>query len=120
MTSTVLPIWVTDSFKPARAGLIGGETDLLHGLDIVRKLDTRVRFGSNQFRIGRGELGMMTFNEKHHWVSDLVATACAYAKLDEYFGKLQKLQMAPLQAHGDFGDRFGSSGSGQNQKSAVW
>ena len=53
-----------------------------------------------------GELEMMTFNEKHHWVSTLVPTACAYKKLDGYCGKLQKSQMEALQAQGDFADHL--------------
>ena len=61
MESTVLPIWVTDPFKPVRTRLIEGEAELLSGLDIVRKLDIRARFGSNQFRVWRCELEMGTF-----------------------------------------------------------
>ena len=49
---------------------------------------------------------MVTYNEKHHWVFPLVATACAYAKLGEYLGKLQKSQILALGAHGDFGDHL--------------
>ena len=82
----------------------GGE--LLSGLDIISKLDIRVRFGSKQFRVGRCELEMMTFNEKHHWVFHLVPTAFDYAKLDAYLGKLQKSQMEALQVQGDIGDHL--------------
>ena len=49
---------------------------------------------------------MMTFNEKHHWVFSLVPTSCSYAKLGGYFAKLQKSQMAALQAQGDFADHL--------------
>ena len=65
ITSTVLPIWATDSFKPVRVRLIGGKTELHSGLDIVRELDITVGFGSDHFRVGQGELAMMTYNEKH-------------------------------------------------------
>ena len=66
VTSAVLPIWVSDSFKPVRARLIEGKTELLSRIDIVRELDIRARCGIKQFAVGRGELEMMTFNEKHH------------------------------------------------------
>ena len=63
--------------------------ELLLCLDIRRKLDIAVVFGSDQFRVGQGESEMMTYNEKHHWVIPLVPTACAYAKLDDYFWKIK-------------------------------
>ena len=66
--SAVLPIWITDTFIPARMRMIDGMTELLLGLDIIRKLDTTVVFGSNQFRVGQGESEMVTYNGKHHWV----------------------------------------------------
>ena len=113
-TSTALPIWATDSFKPVRVSLIEGKTELLSRLDIVRKLDIRAEFGRKRFRAGQGELEMMTFNEKHHWVFPLVPTACSYAKLGGYLGKLQKSQMEGLQVQGFFGS-FGSPESGQSQ-----
>ena len=93
----------TGSFKPATVRLIEGKTELLPGLDIVSKLYIGVEFGRNRFRAGRGELGMMTFNEKRHWVFPLVPTDWAYAKLDGYFGKLQKSEIEALQVQGDFG-----------------
>ena len=40
-----------------------GENRITMGLDIVRKLDITVVFGSDHFRVGQGELGMMTYNE---------------------------------------------------------
>ena len=43
----------------------------------------------------------MAFNEKHHWVFSLVPTACDYAKLSEYFGKLRGLDIEALQVQGD-------------------
>ena len=91
--STVLPIWSTDSFRPARLRLIDGMTELLLRLDIVRKLDITVVFGSDHFRVGQGELEMMTYNEKHRWVCHLVPTACDYAKLNDYFWKMQNGQI---------------------------
>ena len=51
-------------------------------------------------------MGAMTFNEEHRWVFPLVPTACDYAKLDEYFGKLRNAKIAALQAHGDFGNHL--------------
>ena len=83
MKSTVLPIWMTDSFRPVRARLVEGMKELLLGLDIIRKLDISVVFGRDHFRVGQGELEMMTYIEKHHWVFPLVPTACAYTKLND-------------------------------------
>ena len=71
IASTVLPICFTDSFKPMRARAVGGKTELLPGLDIVRKLDITVVFGIDHFRVGHGELEMVTCNEKHQWVLPL-------------------------------------------------
>ena len=73
--------------------MIDGMTELLLGLDIARKLDITVVFGSDHFMDGQGELEMMTYNEKHHWVFHLVPTACAYTKLNDYFRKMQKEQI---------------------------
>ena len=66
VVSTVIPIWVLDTFKPVRVRLIEGETELLLGLDIVRKLETAVAFGSDHFMVGQCELEMMTYNGKRH------------------------------------------------------
>ena len=44
----------------------------------------------------------MTFNDKHHWVFPLVPNACAYAKLDDYFRKMQKNQIEVLHTQADF------------------
>ena len=52
--------------------------------------------------LGRG-WEMMTSNDKHRWVFPLVPTACAYAKLGEYFGKLRKAEIEAHQLKGDFG-----------------
>ena len=52
--STVLPIWITDSFRKVGVMLIGGMTEFLLCLEIIRKLDITVVFGSNQFRDGQG------------------------------------------------------------------
>ena len=46
---------------------------------------------------------MMTFSGKHNTVFHLAPTACAYSKLDEYFGKLRKAEIEALQTQGDFG-----------------
>ena len=53
--------------------------------------------------VGQGELKMMTYNEQHPWVFPLVPTACARAKLYEYFGQMRKSQILVLRAQGDFG-----------------
>ena len=96
--STVLPIWVNGSFRPARVRLIRGKTELLSGMHIVKELAVSVLFGSDRFEVGQGEWGVMTFNEKRHWVFPLAPTACAYTKLDEYFGELRKAEIEVLQA----------------------
>ena len=93
-------------------------TELLLGLDIVRELDITVVFGSDHFRVGKGELEMMTYNEKHHWVLPLVPTACDYAKLGGYFGNCKIADGGPASA-GRFRGSCGSSESDQNQKSNV-
>ena len=62
MGSTVIPIWVLDTFKPVRVRFIEGETELLPCLDIIRKLDITVDFGSDHFRDGQGALETMTYN----------------------------------------------------------
>ena len=48
----VLPIWITDSFRPERVRLLVGKTELLLGLDIVKKLDISVVFGSAHSGLG--------------------------------------------------------------------
>ena len=101
-----LPIWITDSFRPVRARLIDGMTELLLGLDIVRGLDIAVVFGSNQFRIGQVESEIMTYNGKHRWAFPLVLTACAYNKLGDYFRGIKKEQIEVLHVQGDFEDRL--------------
>ena len=106
MKSTVLPIWSTDSVRPAMVRLIDGMTELLLCLDIIRKRDASVVFGSDHFRAGQGELETMTYNEKHHWVVPLGPTACAYTKLSGYFREMQKEQIEILQVRGDFGDHL--------------
>ena len=86
---TAIPIWAQGNSKPARVILIRGKSELLSGMDIVRKLDIAVRFGVDQFKVGQSEWGMVTFRGMHRWVFPLVPTASAYSKLNEYFGKLQ-------------------------------
>ena len=100
---TILPIWITDAFRPVRVRLIEGVGWLLLCLDIVKKLDITVVFGCDHFRVGQGELEMMTYNEKHHWVFPLFPTACAYAKLGDYFWEMRKGQIEVLHVRGDFG-----------------
>ena len=71
-------------------------------MHIVKKLGAQVCFGSDRFKVGQGVWGMMTFNENHRWVFPLAPTACAYEKLDEYFGKFRKAEIEVLQTQGDF------------------
>ena len=73
-------------------------------MDIIKKLQLAVDFGSEQFQVGQGEWEGTTFNDKHHWVFPLVPTACAYKKLDDYFRKMQKHQIEVLQTQGDFSE----------------
>ena len=73
---------------------------------IVEKLGVQVCFGSDRFNVGQGEWKMMTFDENHHCVFPLVPTACAYTKLDGYFGKLQKAQIEVLQMQGGCGENL--------------
>ena len=71
--------------------MIEGKTELLLWLDIIKKLDIAVVFGSDHFSVGHGGLEMMTYNGGDHWVVPLVPTACAFAKLEDYFfGKCKK------------------------------
>ena len=79
---------------------------MLSGLDIVKKLDIRVCVGSDRFHVGQGEWTAMTFNEKHHLVFPLVPTACDYAKLDGYFGKLRKSEIEVVQTQWYFGENL--------------
>ena len=53
--SAVLPIWITDSFRPARARLVDGTTELLLGLAIIMELDITAVFGSNQLMGGQAD-----------------------------------------------------------------
>ena len=78
------------------------QSDILLGLDIVKKLDITVVFGSDHFMAGQGKLAMMTYNEKHHWVFPLFPTACDYAKLDAYFGELQNRKWGYCKRRGIF------------------
>ena len=52
--------------------------------------------GEGQFDDGRVEWGAMAFNGGRRRVFPLAPTACAHAKLNGYFGKLQN-------SEGDFG-----------------
>ena len=61
---------------------------------------------------------MMTYNEKHHWVFPLVPTDSAYAKLNDYFGGMQKGKLRFCRFGGFLGP-FGSSRSNKNQKPEV-
>ena len=103
MTSTVLPIWITDTFRPVRVRAIEGVAEILSGLDIIGEPDITVVFGRNHFRVGQGELEMMTYNEGNRWVFHLSPTDFAYDKLHGYFRKMQKGELGVLQVQGDFG-----------------
>ena len=101
-SSTVMPIWVGGYFRLVRIRLINGDAELLLGIDIIRKLRLAVDFGRGRFQVGQGEWEGATFNDKYRWVFPLVPTACAYAKSDDYFRKMQKKQIEVLQTQGDF------------------
>ena len=73
-------------------------------MGIIRKLRLAVDFGCERFQVGQGEWEGVTFNDKHHWVFPLVPNACAYAKLDDYFRKMQKNQVEVLQTQADFSE----------------
>ena len=81
-----------------------GKTELLLGMNIVRKLDIAVSLGGDQFKVGQGEWDMMTFKEKKHCVFPPAPTSCAYTKLNEYFGKLQNSELGVLKTQGGFGE----------------
>ena len=55
--STAIPISAQGNSKPARVMLIHGKTEALPVNDIIRKLDTAVRFGGDQFKVGQSEWG---------------------------------------------------------------
>ena len=93
---------VDGHFKPVKIRLINGETELLLGMDIIRKLRLAVDLGSDRFQVGQGEWEAMTFNDKHRWVFPLVPNACAFAKLDQYFRKMQAKEIDVLHTQGDF------------------
>ena len=52
---TVIPIWTQWNSKPAPVTLIRGKTELLRGMDIIRKLDIAVRLGGDRFKVGQSE-----------------------------------------------------------------
>ena len=97
-----IPIWADGTSAPALVRLILGKTELLSAMCIIKKLDLTVNFGIAQFKVGQSEWRTMTFNGKHRLVFPLVPTACAYAKSNEYFGKLRGLAIEGLQLQGDF------------------
>ena len=47
----ILPIWVGGRFRPVRVRLIGGEAELLSGMDIIGKLRIAADFGKRNFCI---------------------------------------------------------------------
>ena len=51
-------------------------------------------------------MGNDDFQWGDRWVFPLVPTACAYAKLNEYFGKLRGGEIEVLQAKSDFGENL--------------
>ena len=62
---TAIPIRAQGNRKPARVRLTHGKTELLSGMDIVRKLDIADLPGCDQFKLGQSEWEMVAFNEKH-------------------------------------------------------
>ena len=116
---TAIPIWAQGNSKPARVILIRGKSELLSGMDIVRKLDIAVRFRGDQFKVGQSEWEMMTFNAKNRWVFPLVPTSCAYDKLNEYFRKLRNSKIEAMQAQGDFGGNLSAMEVLRAKKSTI-
>ena len=103
-TSTVLPIWVSDSFKPVRARLIGEKTELLPGIYIVSKPDIGVEYGFKRFMVGRGELEMIPFNEKHHFGISSSSNCLCLRKTGWLFWKNAKIgNICPGSAWGILG-----------------
>ena len=99
----LVTIWADGASIPAIVRLIRGKTELLRGMDIIKKLDITSNFGGNQRNADQSEWEMMTFNAKYHCVFSLVPTSCAYTKLNEYFGKLRGSKIESLQVQGDYG-----------------
>ena len=54
---TAIPIWGQWNFKPALVMLISGKTELISDMDIVRKLDTPVRFAGDQIQVWVARVG---------------------------------------------------------------
>ena len=71
MGGGVIPIWIVGASKPVRFRFIRGTSELLLGIDIVKKLDPPVNFGIDQCKVGRSEWRMMTFDERRRWVFPL-------------------------------------------------
>ena len=84
-----------------------GETELLLWLDIVKKLDITVVFGSHQFTVGQGERGMMTYNGKRHWVFPLAPKAFAYTDWVDILGNCE-IKIRRFASAGRFWGSFGS------------
>ena len=50
-----IPIWANGTFKPSRLRLGRGNAELLSMVDIIKKLDSAVNFGSHQLKVGQSE-----------------------------------------------------------------
>ena len=50
-----MPIWADGGFRPVKIMLINGKTELLLGMDIIRKLRLTVDFGGERFQVGQGD-----------------------------------------------------------------
>ena len=71
-------------------------------MDVIRRLQLTVDFGSEQLHVGQGGWEAMTFNDKHRCVFPLVPNACGYAKSEQYFRKMQTDEIEALQTQEDF------------------
>ena len=100
---TAIPVRGQGTSKPARAALIRGKTELLSGVDIARGLDIAVRFGGDQFTVGKSKCETVALKEKNRLTCPLVPTDRALGELKGYFAKLQNSKIELLQLQWDFG-----------------
>ena len=98
-----VPIWAKWDFKPVSVRLIQGRTELLSGMDTIRKIDIAVLLGGGPFKVGQSEWGTMAFNGNRRSACPLFPTDCAYDKLNRYIGELRNSKIEAIQAQGDFG-----------------
>ena len=74
--------------RHVRVRLVGGDAELLVGVDIIQKLRMAVYFGKRNFQIWKGEWRAMGRNGGIRWVFTLPPAARGYTKSGEYFPKM--------------------------------